>query len=119
LDQTPSHCYNREDDIDCEDNIKCEDSKDNVKCEDSVNREDNIDRDDNSNGDDNNVEPHDESPDKSDPADKSNHGKGACGQPLFCVRQSVKTPVQKFAYQSLNEWIGRLLCQPNIEDALD
>jgi hypothetical protein len=43
----------------------------------------------------------------------------ACGQPLFRMRQSGKTPIRQFAYQCLRDWIARLLCRPGIEDALD
>ncbi|KAA1118691.1 hypothetical protein PGT21_002344 [Puccinia graminis f. sp. tritici] len=42
-----------------------------------------------------------------------------CGQPLFHMRQSRKTPIRQFAYQCLRDWIARLLCRPGIEDALD
>jgi hypothetical protein len=52
-------------------------------------------------------------------ADKISKAPEYWGEPLFRMFQSVKTPVWHFADQSLSKWIGRLLSQPGIEDALN
>ena len=46
-----------------------------------------------------------------------------CGTPLWKDRRigskTLKAPCRKYVHQSLKEWVGRLLCRPEVEDVLD
>lgn len=51
--------------------------------------------------------------------DDSEFAEKTCGQPLLKISRGQKVPVRKFAFQSLAEWIARLLSRPDVELWLD
>lgn len=42
-----------------------------------------------------------------------------CGTPLFKMSRGQLVPGRKYAFQSLSDWIARLLSRPGLEDLLD
>jgi hypothetical protein len=42
-----------------------------------------------------------------------------CGAPLFKNRGINQVPIQKYGFQSLQDWIARLFSRPHIEEALE